>query len=86
MPDINCPRCAGNGKIKLSDAYQPTLEALRMLGGRATVTELDRLCGSRNECGSTTSKRIQRLAQMGLVTLNRKTRPMVVSLVKKGRG
>lgn len=75
---IKCPKCKGNGKIRLSKPYQKCAAAIGKLKN-PTMLELH-LESGRGTSPTATNKRVMRLEAWGVVRIL-EGRPMRVELV-----
>lgn len=75
---MTCPRCKGEGRIKLSDPYLKCVRAIRALG-KPTMLEIHAVNGKGTR-PTATNKRVMRLEKAGVVKIL-EGRPMRVELV-----
>ncbi len=76
---IDCPRCHGSGKKKLTSPYRDCLKAIETLG-QPTISELHEKSGGTLHLTATT-RRVELLIEWGLVRKVSNERPMRYEVV-----
>jgi len=78
---ISCPKCSGQGKIKLFDALSPVLAIIQELG-TPTIAEIYQRSKDRKRVTSyAVNRRVERLVKLGLVKKVAKSQPPRYQLV-----